>query len=75
MYNYIVYPTIQAVQNDDKTSIQNWLEYLKGNPAEEAVLTDEDDSGNTIAHILVLRCDTEVLTTLLSGFCECLLRL
>ena len=58
---------IQAVENNDKNSTQQWLQWLGQNPAEVSVLSDKDVSGNTVAHLAAKLNRDEILTMMFSS--------
>ena len=59
--------TIQAAENNDKDSAQQWLQWLEQNPTKERILDDQDESGNTAAHLAAKLNRVEILHMMLTS--------
>ena len=68
LYLYLCHTCIiQAVENNDKISAQQWLRWLGQNPAEVSILSDKDVSGNTAAHLAAKLNRDEILKMMFSS--------
>ena len=58
---------IQAVKDNDKASVLQWLHWLGQHPEKLGILNDKDVSGNTAAHLAAKLNREEILKMMFSS--------